>query len=102
MVLNFTQYIVCSSIYWEKYYKKSAYPDLFPQHRPRIVDPANPANNLHETGISGYFTDKKCRDYGDGDGDWAKFVECVDTLDLTVPVEQAEAGVYQQMDGIRF
>ena len=51
------------------------------------MDPANPANNLHETGISGY-RNKKCRDYGDGDGDWGKFVQYVNTLDLNVPVEQ--------------
>ena len=88
-----------SSIYWEEYYKRSTYPGLFPQC-PRIVDPANPANNLHETGISSC-SNKKCRDYGDGDGDWRKFVHCVDTLDLTVPVEQVGQGVYQQMDGIR-
>lgn len=65
------------------------------------MDPANPANNLHETGISGHLN-RKCRDYGDGDGDWRKFVQCVDTLDLTVPVEQVETDVYQQMDGIQF
>ena len=94
-------WIAYSSIYWEKYYNASTYRDLFPQHLPRIVDPANPANNLHETGISGYYN-KKCRDYGDGDGDWRKFVQCVDTLDLNVPVEQVGAGVYQQMGGIRF
>ena len=93
-------WIVCSSIYWEEYYKKSTYPDLFPPHRPRIVDPANPANNLYETGISGQ-TNRKCRDYGDGGGDWWKFVHYVDTLDLTVPVEQVGAGVYQQMGHIR-
>ena len=102
MIINYL-WIVCSSIYWEEYYKKSSYPDLFPRC-PRIVDPANPTNNLYETGISGRYNRKR-QDYGDSDGDsdgdWRKFVCHVDTLDLTVPVEQVGTGVYQQVGGIR-
>ena len=64
------------------------------------MDPTNPANNLHETGISGYHN-KKCRDYGDGDGDWEQFIHYIETLDLTIPMEKVGAGVYKQVGALR-
>ena len=40
-------------MYWEgKYYKLAEYSDLIPA-RPRVIDPANPANNVWESGIRG-------------------------------------------------
>ena len=78
------------SIYWEEYYKECDYPDLFPQCIPRIVDPANPANNLYETGIGRHYPNNKCRDYEAGDGDWRSFKEKIETLDLTKTVEEIQ------------
>ena len=62
------------SIYWVDYYKPGDYPDLFPARLPRIVDPANPANNLHNTGIIGgsTYTSHSC--YEQGDGNWTQLV----------------------------
>lgn len=79
-----------SDIYWEKYYKKCEYPDLFPRCIPRIVDPANPANNLYETGIGYHHANNKCRDYEAGDGDWRSFKGKIETLDLTKTVEEIQ------------
>ena len=49
-------YDVNYSVYWAdkagNFYKRSDYPDLLPS-RPRLIDPANPANNVWESGISG-------------------------------------------------
>lgn len=71
------------------FYRKNDYMDLFPQFRPRIVDPANPANNLHGTGIAGA-NNQNARDYQDGHGSWEPFVHYIHTLDLTKTVEAFE------------
>lgn len=70
------------SIYWEEYYRKEDYRKLFPSHPPRIVDPANPSNNLYYSGICGTSNTKGC-DYGEGGGAWTNLVRYIDTLDLT-------------------
>ncbi len=62
-------------MYWEEYYKRRDYPDLLPS-RPRIIDPANPTNNLYKTGI------------GPGDGDWTLFTRYIDSLDLTKTIDE--------------
>ena len=68
------------SIYWEKYYNVGSGgfggPNLFPTSLPRIVDPANPANNLYETGI-GTFKERHRRDEG-----WQALVANIHTVDL--------------------
>ncbi len=67
-----------NSIRWEKYYnfrlRPTPYPRLYiPSERePRILDPANPTNNLYKTGIN---------------GNWTQLVANIDTIDLTKPVE---------------
>ena len=46
---------------------------------PRIIDPANPANNLYDTGIG-----KQCKE--DGPEKYWKFLASrIDTLDLSIP-----------------
>ena len=79
------------SIYWESgdhgYYARRDYAGLLPA-RPRIVDPANPTNNLYETGISSYSKNQRARDYEPGDGDWTLFKMYIGTLDLTKTVEE--------------
>ena len=75
------------SIYWEKYYKKADYRDLLPVSTPRIVDPANPANNLYYSGIAGE-GNREARDYGYGGGSWEKFSQIIYSLDLTKTVEE--------------
>lgn len=77
-----------ADIYWEEYYKVSTYPTLFPRDKPRIVDPANPSNNLYRSGIAHSDKNKKARDYGEGSGDWSTFARFVDTLDLTKTVDE--------------
>lgn len=53
--------------------------DLLPPP-PRIIDPANPSNNLYKSGVGP-------NPYGVGDGKWATFRHEIDTLDLTVRAE---------------
>ena len=42
------------SVYWadgpDDFYRRSDYKDLLPS-RPRVIDPANPANNVWESGF---------------------------------------------------
>lgn len=78
------------SIYWEEYYKRRDYPHLFPNKCPRIVDPANPANNLHETGIIGG-SSYSSYTYELGDGNWTEMVRKINSIDLTRTVEQTQA-----------
>ena len=76
-----------SSIYWEQYYSLRQYPTLVPTHPPRILDPANPSNNLYLTGIGGYSAHERVSEYEPGDGDWSAFKKNIHTLDLNKPVQ---------------
>jgi hypothetical protein len=62
-------------VYWADrpgdFYKRSDYKDLLPS-RPRIVDPANPANNLWVTGFAV--------------GDHHILVQRIDSIDLSRPI----------------
>ena len=50
---------------------------------PRLLDPANPANNLFDTG----FTTTQANDeYDEGEGDWAELKRRIETIDLTVSI----------------
>ena len=64
------------SVYWADgpgdFYKRSDYSDLLPS-RPRVVDPANPANNVW---VTGFFPP----------GNSALFVNRIDSIDLSVPI----------------
>lgn len=78
------------SIYWEEYYKLVPVGPNTPQDEiiersPRILDPANPYNNLYKTGIGRYNT--RTSDYEEGDGNWTLFVKYIDTVDLAKPVD---------------
>ena len=88
---NTAHCLLTCSIYWETdakgYYLIKDYDDLLPD-LPRIVDPANPTNNLYMTGISSYRPNDRARDYEPGDGDWTLFKRYIDTLDLTKTVEE--------------
>ena len=53
------------------------------------MDPANPANNLHSSGICGT-SNVRGGDYGEGGGKWDNFVAFVDSLDLTKTVQQIQ------------
>ena len=75
------------SIYWEQYYSLRQYPSLVPTHPPRILDPANPSNNLYHTGIVGYSAHERVSAYEPGDGDWTAFKKNIYTLDLNKPVQ---------------
>ena len=58
--------------------------------RPRIIDPANPTNNLYKTGIRRYGPNERAHDYEPGDGDWTLFKRYIGTLDLTKTVEEIQ------------
>ena len=76
------------SIYWEEYYSAGDYPTLFPSSTPRLVDPANPANNVYLSGIGPYPRKKKASEYDLGDGDWSEFESKVEYFDLEKSVEE--------------
>ena len=95
MIYNYIMYTLyestCmqfSSIYWENYYNARDYPTLFPSSTPRLVDPANPANNVYQSGIGPYPPKKRPCDYERGDGDWSQFVDKVEHFDLEKSVEE--------------
>ncbi len=79
------------SIYWSDFYNPADYPDLFPANPPRIVDPANPANNLHYTGIIGGSTYTSHSYYEQGDGNWTQLVGKIETVNLTKTIKQIQA-----------
>ena len=63
-------------MYWadrrDDFYKRSDYKDLL-LSRPRVIDPANPANNVWESGFL-------------PPGDSALFVEKIISIDLSMPI----------------
>ena len=75
-----------SSIYWERCYSLSQYPALIMPHPPRILDPANPANNLYISGVGSYSPYQHCGEYMVGDGNWTVLARLIDSLDLSKPV----------------
>lgn len=58
--------------------------------RPRIIDPANPSNNLYKTGIGKYYPNSTASDYEEGDGDWTLLVRYIDSIDLTKSIEELQ------------
>ena len=51
---------------------------------PRLLDPANPANNLFDTG----FTTTQAKDeYCEEKEDWAELKRKIETIDLTVSIQ---------------
>ncbi|XP_064392079.1 uncharacterized protein LOC135339747 isoform X1 [Halichondria panicea] len=72
-------------IYWEDYYKARDYPTLFPSSTPRLVDPANPANNVYLSGIGTYPPNKRP---SENEQDWSQFVDKVQYFDLEKSVEE--------------
>lgn len=77
------------SVYWEHYYSISQYGNLVPSTIPRVIDPANPSNNLYDTGIGYYCANERSHDSDckEGDGDWTAFKNNIHSLDLSKPVE---------------
>lgn len=53
------------------FYRRRDYIALLPS-RPRVIDPANPANNVWETGFAS--------------GDAEQLISRIDTIDLTIPI----------------
>lgn len=75
------------SIWWEHCYSLRQYPTLVTPHPPRILDPANPANNLYITGITSFRPNERTREHKVGSGNWAFFKNHISSLDLSKPVE---------------
>ena len=73
------------SVYWADghgdFYKRRDYTELLPS-RPRIVDPANPANNVWQSGIKGYQRGEKPSDYEGGDGNSSVLKRYIDTINI--------------------
>lgn len=63
-------YACFNRIFWEKYYRADMV-KRFNHHPPYIIDPANPSNNVHDTGI-----------VKDGGDPWRVFRSKIQTLDI--------------------
>ena len=63
------------------FYRKSNYPSLLPS-RPRVVDPANPANNVWITGLKSYKRGEVPSDYEPGDGNSTVLKRKIHTIDI--------------------
>ena len=77
--------VIDCSICWERLYQRRDYPDLLPSH-PRIVDPANPANNVWITGLRYCNPGEKISDYETGDGNSSRLRSLIHTIDLSQPI----------------
>ena len=77
--------ITIYSIYWEKYYTITHDGDglLTLPSQPRILDPANPINNVWKTGFKKFKPGERISDYEPGDGDAALLRERIHTIDLS-------------------
>ena len=53
--------------------------------RPRVVDPANPANNVWITGFKDYQPGERICDYEPGDGNASLLRRYIRTIDLSKP-----------------
>lgn len=69
-------------IYWEEYYQRRNYPQMIPS-RPRIIDPANPANNVWISGFKTFQPNEKIYDYEPGDGNAYPLRQKIHTIDLS-------------------
>lgn len=67
------------SVYWEHFYQQRDYPNLLPAC-PRLIDPANPANNVW---TSGFLQGGRLNDYAEGDGDSTVLKRYIHTIDLS-------------------
>lgn len=72
------------SIYWEELYQRRNYPQLLPS-RPRIIDPANPLNNVWTSGFRTFRPHERIYDYEPGDGNATPLRENIHTIDLSQP-----------------
>ena len=52
---------------------------------PRIIDPANPVNNVWKTGFKKYKPGERISDYEPGDGNAVPLRQKIDTIDLYRP-----------------
>ena len=84
------QILFSYSIYWENYYRARDYPTLFPPNTPRLVDPANPANNVYRSGIGSYPPNDRSHDYDLGDGDWSEFARKIDNFNFEKTVAEIQ------------
>ena len=69
-------------MYWEYHYKRRDYPNLLPS-RPRLIDPANPANNVWKSGFLSNQPGVRLDDYAEGDGDSTLLKRYIHTIDLS-------------------
>ncbi len=75
------------SISWEHCYSLRQHPTLIQPRPPRILDPANPANNLYVTGVSSLIAaHERCGEHKVGGGNWRSLCNNIESLDLSKPM----------------
>ena len=75
------------SIHWDDYYIVGGTGNTILHDTPkppRLLDPANPANNLFDTGFTTTRTGDRSHD--EGEGNWAEIKKKIETIDLTVDI----------------
>ncbi len=72
-----------NSVTWDgkASYERRDYSDLLPS-RPRVLDPANPANNVWKTGLRDYKPGERPSDYEPGDGNRRVLKSLIHTIQL--------------------
>ncbi|XP_064392105.1 2'-5'-oligoadenylate synthase 1-like [Halichondria panicea] len=74
-------------IHWDDYYIVGATDNIIlhdTPKTPRLLDPANPTNNLFDTGFTTTRTGDRSHD--DGEGNWSEIKRKIETIDLTVDI----------------
>ena len=79
---NFLMSVYLCSIYWEELYQRRNYPQLLPS-RSRIIDLANPLNNVWTSGFRTFRPHERIYDYEPGDGNATPLRINIHIIDLS-------------------
>ena len=81
--ISWGRQLILWGLVYETSWQLEEYPSArVPQGQPYILDPANPFNNLYQSGVGSFDPGTHFCEYAPGDGKWEPFAEKVHSLDL--------------------